>query len=76
VLRLPGDAEEIIPRNNINYLRESKLSMMPEGIEHALSRKDLADLLAFLSFDKHPSDPEARLIPGAPTGKSASNPER
>jgi putative heme-binding domain-containing protein len=66
VLRLPGDAEEIIPRNNINYLRESKLSMMPEGIEHSLSRKDLADLFAFLAFDKHPSDPAAKLIPGAP----------
>jgi putative membrane-bound dehydrogenase-like protein len=69
VLRLPGDAEEIIPRNNINYLRESKLSMMPEGIEHSLSRKDLADLFAFLAFDKHPTDPEAKLIPGAPPVK-------
>jgi putative heme-binding domain-containing protein len=69
VLRLPGDAEEIVPRNNINYLRESKLSMMPEGIEHSLSRKDLADLFAFLAFDKHPTDPEAKLIPGAPPVK-------
>jgi putative heme-binding domain-containing protein len=69
VLRLPGDAEEIVPRNNINYLRESKLSMMPEGIEHSLSRKDLADLFAFLAFDKHPADPAAKLIPGAPLVK-------
>jgi putative heme-binding domain-containing protein len=66
VLRLPGDAEEIIPRNNINYLRESKLSMMPEGIEHVLSRQQLVDLFTFLAFDKHPSDPAAKPIPGAP----------
>jgi putative heme-binding domain-containing protein len=66
VLRLPGDAEEIIPRNNINYLRESKLSMMPEGIENVLSREQLTDLFAFLAFDKQPDDPSAKLIPGAP----------
>ena len=66
VLRLPGDAEEIIPRNNINYLRESKLSMMPEGIENLLTREQLADLFAFLAFDKQPDDPSSRLIPGAP----------
>ncbi len=40
--------------------------MMPEGIETALSKKDLADLFAFLSLDKPPTDPTARLIPGAP----------
>jgi putative heme-binding domain-containing protein len=66
VLRLPGDAEEIIPRNNVNYLRTSKLSMMPEGIETALSKKEIADLFAFLSFDKSPADPMSKLIPGAP----------
>jgi putative heme-binding domain-containing protein len=66
VLRLPGDTEEIVPRNNIDYLRPSKLSMMPEGIESALSRRELADLFAYLSFDKSPTDPSATLIPGAP----------
>jgi putative heme-binding domain-containing protein len=66
VLRLPGDAEEIVPRNNINYLRPSKLSMMPEGIESVLSRRQLADLFAFLAFDKPPDDPTAKPIPGAP----------
>ncbi|MEX2139166.1 MAG: PVC-type heme-binding CxxCH protein [Pirellulales bacterium] len=66
VLRLPGDAEEIVPRNNINYLRSSKLSMMPEGIESVLTRQQLADVFAFLAFDKPPDDPSAKLIPGAP----------
>jgi hypothetical protein len=63
---LPGDAEEIVPRNNIDYLRASKLSMMPEGIENVLTKRQLADLFAFLAFDKPPDDPGAQLIPGAP----------
>lgn len=74
VLRLPGDAEEVVPRNNINYVRTSKLSMMPEGIETLLPKQDLADLFAFLSFDQHPTDPAAKLIPGAPPIKAPAKP--
>jgi hypothetical protein len=51
----------------VKYTRVSKLSMMPEGIEEALDKKDLADLFAFLALDKSPTDPQAKLIPGAPT---------
>jgi hypothetical protein len=39
---------------------------MPEGVEALLSKKDLADLFAFLCLDKPPGDPAARPIPGAP----------
>jgi putative heme-binding domain-containing protein len=66
VIRMPGEAEEIVPRNRVKYTRLSKLSMMPEGLEAALNKKDLADLFAFLALDKPPDDPQARLIPGAP----------
>jgi putative membrane-bound dehydrogenase-like protein len=66
VIRLPGEGEEAIPRGNVKYTRVSKLSMMPEGIEDLLSRKDLADLFAFLSLDKPPDDPAAKPIPGTP----------
>ncbi|HKQ40067.1 MAG TPA: dehydrogenase, partial [Verrucomicrobiae bacterium] len=66
VIRMPGEGEETIPRNNVKYTRVSKLSMMPEGLETALDKKDLADLFAFLSLDKPPTDPRATLIPGAP----------
>ena len=66
MVRMPGEGEETIPRNNVKYTHVSKLSMMPEGIETLLDKKDLADLFAFLSLDKPPSDPTARLIPGAP----------
>jgi hypothetical protein len=55
-----------VARNNVKYTRVSKLSMMPEGIETLVEKKDLADLFAFLSLDKPPADASARLIPGAP----------
>src|SRR5262245_34865439 len=67
VLNMPGEGQEAVPRNLVKYTRVSKLSMMPEGIETLLPRKDLCDLFAFLSLDKPPSDPTAKPIPGAPT---------
>ena len=59
VIRMPGEGEETIPRNNVKYTRVSKLSMMPEGIEALLGRQELSDLFAFLSLDKPPEDPAA-----------------
>jgi len=70
VIRLPGEGEETVSRNNVKYTRVSKLSMMPEGIENVLARKDLADLFAFLALDKPPGDPAAKPIPGAPPSRS------
>jgi putative heme-binding domain-containing protein len=67
VVRLAGESQETVPQNNVEFTRVSKLSMMPEGIETVVSKTDLADLFAFLSLDKPPADPTARLIPGAPT---------
>ena len=66
VIRMPGEGEETVSRNRVKYTRVSKLSMMPEGLEAALDKKDLADLFAFLALDKPPTDPTAKLIPGAP----------
>jgi putative heme-binding domain-containing protein len=66
VLRMAGDSEEAVPRNNVEYTRVSKLSMMPEGVEAIFSKEDLADLFAFLALDKPPADPTAKPIPGAP----------
>ncbi len=67
VLKLPGGEESAVARANVKYKLSSRLSMMPEGIEAALAPKEIADLFAFLSFDRHPRDPDARLISGAPT---------
>jgi len=66
VVRMPGDGEESVARSNVKYTRVSKLSMMPEGIEESLDKKDLADLFAFLALDQPPTNPTAKLIPGAP----------
>jgi putative heme-binding domain-containing protein len=66
VVKLPGEGEEAVPRSDVKYTRVSKLSMMPEGIETLLAKKELADLFAFLSLDKPPTDPGAKPIPGAP----------
>jgi putative heme-binding domain-containing protein len=66
IIRMTGASEETVPRNNVEYMRLSKLSMMPEGVENAFSKKDIADLFAFLSLDRPPMDATAKAIPGAP----------
>jgi putative membrane-bound dehydrogenase-like protein len=66
VLKVPGGAAETIPRSAIDVLRRNETSLMPEGLERQCSREELADLLAYLSLDRPPNDPEARPIPGAP----------
>jgi putative heme-binding domain-containing protein len=75
VVRMPGEGEESVPRANVKYTRLSKLSMMPEGIEAVLDRKDLTDLFAFLALDKPPTDADAKLIPGAPEVQKTRTPE-
>jgi putative heme-binding domain-containing protein len=65
-IKLPGEGEETVPRSAVKYTHGSQLSMMPEGIETLVDKKDLADLFAFLALDRPPSDPSAKLIPGAP----------
>ena len=66
VLKLPGGGQEIVPRNDVKWTRTSKLSMMPEGIENLLDKRELADLFAFLALDRPPDDPRAQPIPGVP----------
>jgi putative heme-binding domain-containing protein len=70
VLKLPGGVQQTIARGNVEYATASKLSMMPEGIEKLLDRKELSDLFAFLALDRPPGDPRARPIPGAPGRES------
>ena len=66
VLKLQGGKIETIPREEIEDMTTSPLSLMPEGLETQLKREELADLFAFLALDRPPSDPEARYIPGTP----------
>jgi putative membrane-bound dehydrogenase-like protein len=47
-LRLPQGKEEQFPRDAIEELVPSKLSLMPQGLEKTITRPEFADLLAYL----------------------------
>jgi putative heme-binding domain-containing protein len=65
VLKLQGGTLETIPRSQIEELKTSPISLMPEEIEKQLSTQEIADLCAFLCLDKPPSDPSAKPLPGS-----------
>jgi putative heme-binding domain-containing protein len=59
-LRRAEGSEDTVLRSEIEELRASGQSLMPEGLEHTLSVQDVADLLAFLRqpvVDGRPTDP-------------------
>jgi putative heme-binding domain-containing protein len=64
VLKVQGGKLETIARDDIDAMKVSELSLMPEGIEKQLQAQEIADLFAFITLDKHPDDPGARFIPG------------
>lgn len=47
-IRMAGGLEQNILRNRIAKLQSSNLSLMPQDLEKALSRQELADLVAYL----------------------------
>ena len=64
VLKVQGGKQEVIPRSDIEELAVSEISLMPEQLEKQLSQQEIIDLFAFLTLDKHPSDPTAKRLPG------------
>ncbi|HKB42005.1 MAG TPA: hypothetical protein VKD72_36600, partial [Gemmataceae bacterium] len=66
VLKMQGGKLETIPRRNIEDVEVSKLSMMPEDLEKQLKPQEIADLFAYLTLDRPPTDRAAKKIPGAP----------
>ena len=77
-LKMQGGTEEVIARAQIEDFKKSPLSLMPENLETLVSPQELADLFAYLSLDRPPGDPKAKLLPGAPeprkrSAKPASN---
>jgi putative heme-binding domain-containing protein len=64
VLKVQGGKLETIARDDIEIAKASEVSMMPEQLEKQLQPQEIADLFAFLTLDKHPSDPTARRLPG------------
>ena len=51
-LRMPLGVEETILRTNVAKLEAAPGSLMPAGLEAAMSRQDLADLLGFLKGER------------------------
>jgi putative membrane-bound dehydrogenase-like protein len=47
-LRRAGGEEDVIPRADLEALRPTGRSLMPDGLEQVLNPQDLADLIAFL----------------------------
>jgi putative heme-binding domain-containing protein len=66
VLKVQGGKDEVIAKDDVEATKVSELSLMPEGIEKQYSPQELADLFAYITLDKPPSDPTARRIPGTP----------
>jgi putative heme-binding domain-containing protein len=48
VFKFADGTARTINRSEINSLRSSNLSLMPEGLEQGLSKQDLADLIAYV----------------------------
>ncbi len=62
-LRRAEGAQDAVLRSQIEELRATGKSLMPEGLEDSLTEADVADLLAFLA------QPEARLFSPATPAK-------
>ncbi len=65
VLKLQGGQVETIQRGQVDELKTSEMSLMPDSFESQISRQEIADLCAFLCLDKPPSDPTAKALPGS-----------
>jgi putative membrane-bound dehydrogenase-like protein len=69
VLKVQGGKLETIARADVEAMKISELSMMPEGLEKQLQPQEIADLFAYIGLDKPPTDPTARPLPSGPEGK-------
>jgi putative heme-binding domain-containing protein len=58
-LRRAEGVQDVVPRGQIEELRATGKSLMPEGLESSLSEENVVDLMAFLA------DPDARLFSSA-----------
>jgi len=49
VVFTPERVEKRIPRAQVDAVRESKISIMPQGLDAQLTRDELRDLIAYLA---------------------------
>jgi len=66
VLKLEGGKLETVPRDEVEEMKVSNVSLMPEELEKQLKPEEVIDLFAFLTLDRPPGDPNAKKIPGTP----------
>jgi len=64
VLKVQGGKTETIARADVDEMGVSKLSLMPEDVEKQLKPEEIADLFAYITLDRPPTDPNARQLPG------------
>ncbi len=64
VLKVQGGKQEIIARDDIDEMKVSEISLMPEALEKQLTPAEIADLFAYITLDKPPGDPAAKRLPG------------
>jgi putative membrane-bound dehydrogenase-like protein len=55
VLKITGGEEKIIPRDMIEEMRVSKISLMPEELEKAISEQEFRDLIGFMLTGEAPT---------------------
>src|SRR5262249_19120962 len=48
VLKRAEGASDVVPRDRIESIASTRVSLMPEGLENGLTHQDLADLIAFV----------------------------
>lgn len=65
VLKLQGGKQAIVPAGDIETVKKSELSLMPQNLDEQITREEMKDLFAFLSLDRPPSDAQATWIPDA-----------
>ena len=58
-LRRAEGLDDIIPRDEIEALRPTGRSLMPDGLEQVLALQDVADLIAFLRSPTADTSPDS-----------------
>ena len=66
MLKVQGGETKTIARADVDSVKQSKVSLMPEQLENQMTPQEMRDLFAFLTLDRPPGDPQSKLIPGAP----------
>jgi putative heme-binding domain-containing protein len=68
ILKVEGGKDEVIPRDDVDILDRSEVSLMPEDLEKTVTEDEFRDLIAFLRYEEAPPEPIATERQAAPGG--------